>query len=92
MGKCVEVGDVLHGYCGGWFGRDSYDCSRVEAVGPDWLVARIRDGFKDDGGVRCADGAGIRERLAEYVDPDQWHRHDPDNPCPFSDKWRSDDW
>lgn len=34
------VGDVLHGFCGGAFGRDSYGCRRVEAVGFDWLVTR----------------------------------------------------
>lgn len=91
MAKRVEVGDILHGYCGGWFGRDSYGCSRVEAVGSDWLISRVRDDFKDDGDARAALGADIRERLSEYIDPEQWHRHDPDSPCPFSDKWRSDD-
>ena len=36
----VKVGSVLHGYCGGAFGRDSYTHKRVEAVGKGWLVAR----------------------------------------------------
>lgn len=35
-----QVGDVVHGYAGGAFGRDSYACRRVEAVGPGWLVTR----------------------------------------------------
>jgi hypothetical protein len=34
------VGDVLHGFCGGAFGRDSYDCRLVEATGHDWIVTR----------------------------------------------------
>lgn len=35
-----KVGDVIHGFCGGVFGRGSYACRRVEAVGPDWIVTR----------------------------------------------------
>ena len=31
---------ILYGFCGGAFGRDSYDDKRIEAVGPDWIVAR----------------------------------------------------
>lgn len=35
------VGDVLLGYCGGEFGRDSHSLAkRVEAVGSDWIVVR----------------------------------------------------
>jgi hypothetical protein len=37
-------GDVLHGYASGVFVRDHYDCCRIEAVGPDWIVARDEDG------------------------------------------------
>lgn len=36
----LSVGDVIHGYAEGAFGRDSYNCRRVEAVGPDWIVTR----------------------------------------------------
>ncbi len=36
----LRVGDVLYGYCGGWFGSDSYEDKRVEAIGMDWVVAR----------------------------------------------------
>lgn len=39
-GGPLEVGDVLYGYCEGAFGRDSYGDKTVEAVGPDWVVAR----------------------------------------------------
>lgn len=40
----VRVGDVIHGYAFGYFGRDHYDCGRVEAVGADWIVIRSEDG------------------------------------------------
>lgn len=36
----VRVGTVVYGYCNGFFGRDSYNDKRVEAVGADWVVAR----------------------------------------------------
>jgi|APSaa5957512622_1039677.scaffolds.fasta_scaffold27300_5 hypothetical protein len=36
----LRVGDVLYGYCGGIFGRDSYGAKRVEAIGADWVVVR----------------------------------------------------
>lgn len=36
----LRVGDLLEGYCDGWFGRDSYGDKRVEAVGADWVVVR----------------------------------------------------
>lgn len=33
-------GAIIHGFAYGAFGRDSYDCRRVEAAGPDWIVTR----------------------------------------------------
>lgn len=43
MSRPLTVGDVIHGFAGGAFGRDHYDCVRIEAVGPDWIVARDPD-------------------------------------------------
>lgn len=40
----LRIGDLLHGYCRGCFGRDSYDNKRVEAIGADWIVVREEDG------------------------------------------------
>jgi hypothetical protein len=40
----VFVGTVLHGFCNGYFGRDSYENKRIEAVGVDWVVVRDSDG------------------------------------------------
>lgn len=39
----LRVGDVLYGFCGGAFGRDSYDDKRVEVIGSDYVVAREGD-------------------------------------------------
>ena len=36
----LHVGDLLYGFCEGYFGRDSYGDKRVEGVGADWVVAR----------------------------------------------------
>lgn len=43
-GKPLAVGDVFHGFARGAFGRDHYDCVKIEAVGPDWIVSRDVDG------------------------------------------------
>jgi hypothetical protein len=40
MSSGFVVGDVIHGFAGGAFGRDSYGCRTVEAVGTDWVVTR----------------------------------------------------
>ena len=36
----LRVGDILHGFCGGTFGRDFWGPARVEAIGTDWVVVR----------------------------------------------------
>lgn len=36
----MRIGTMLYGFCGGCFGRDSYEDKRVEAVGVDWVIAR----------------------------------------------------
>ena len=40
----LAVGDVIHGFANGVFGRDHYECTRIEAVGRDWIVCRDADG------------------------------------------------
>lgn len=40
LDNIFRVGDVLYGYCEGYFGRDSYDEKTVEAVGHDWMIVR----------------------------------------------------
>ena len=39
-----KAGDVIHGFAGGSFGRDSYACRRVEYVGSDYIVTRNERG------------------------------------------------
>ncbi len=61
----IEVGAVLEGFCGGYFGRDSYVDKRVEARGHDWVVVRT-----DQGVVMFAsteDGTSIDGALLQYV-------------------------
>lgn len=38
------VGTIVHGFCGGAFGRDSYACRQIEAAGADWIVTRTGHG------------------------------------------------
>lgn len=45
----LRVGDVLYGFCGGYFGRDSYGDKRVEAIGADWVVVREDDSYAQPG-------------------------------------------
>lgn len=59
-GVCpLAVGDVLVGFCGGAFGRDSFGHKVVEAIGKDWVVAREDSGQA----VFCSTGP---ESLVEY--------------------------
>jgi hypothetical protein len=54
----LRVGDVVHGHLNGYYGRDHYDCARVEAFGADWAVIRTFSG------VACTgSGAGIIAEL-----------------------------
>lgn len=64
MSEILRIGDVLEGYCGGYFGRDSYDDKRVEAIGSDWVVARTVSGY-DEG--LAVFHLGSPEQLLEYV-------------------------
>ena len=57
----LAVGDRIHGYCGGYFGRDHYDCGTVEAIGSDWLAARTPAGR-----AFTRAGRNILVELAEY--------------------------
>jgi hypothetical protein len=40
----LRIGDLIHGYAEGAFGRDFYKCARVEAIATDWVVVRDLDG------------------------------------------------
>ena len=58
----ILIGTLLYGYCGGHFGRDSYETKRVEALGADWIVCRDQYGQ-----IHFASGENVLERLEEYT-------------------------
>jgi len=58
----LRVGTLLYGYCGSYFGRDSYRDKRIEAIGADWVVAR-----DDLGNVEFF--TGTLEVLEQYTTP-----------------------
>jgi hypothetical protein len=61
------IGDVIHGFCGGYFGRDSYQCRMVEAVGPDWIVTR-----NERGTAEFLTGTKTLRSIVEYADDRTW--------------------
>ncbi len=64
----LMVGQMLYGYCAGYFGRDSYCDKRVEAVGADWVVVRCEDGSPNFAYTGDNDDAtGIHEGLREFT-------------------------
>jgi len=65
----LRVGQILYGYCGGYFGRDSYQNKRVEAIGFDWVVAREVDSHE----ICFAETSGkdISKELSEYTEESQ---------------------
>lgn len=66
----LNVGDVIHGFAYGAFGRDHYNCVRIEVIGPDWIVARDND--QDDPGPSFATGRRALELCIQARD----------QPCP----------
>lgn len=42
--RYLWVGDGIHGFANGCFGRDSYICRTVQAADKDWLVLRTLNG------------------------------------------------
>lgn len=69
----LGIGDVIHGFAQGGFGRDHYDCVRIEAAGRDWIVARDADG-----GVSFASGERSLRHLIMVRDSDSC----PEDVCP----------
>ncbi len=62
----IRIGQIIHGFCGGAFGGDSYACRRVEAVGADWIVTRSASG------VELAAGDEELRIVAEETDNRSW--------------------
>lgn len=62
-----SVGQVIHGYAGGYFGGDSYYCRRVESVGLDWVVTRTVEPPLHGTGIEFVAGFSDLEGLAHVV-------------------------
>lgn len=80
----LSVGDQIHGFAGGLFGRDHYVCVTVEHVARDWVVLR---GTHPDssGAIRLLYGSeDLRSAQYERDHPDRWH-------CTGADGCRPDD-
>jgi hypothetical protein len=75
--KPLAVGDVIHGFAHGVFGRDHYDCVRIEAVGPDWIVARNPHNEFGAGLYFAAGRSELRLCIQARDEPC------PEDPCPF---------
>jgi hypothetical protein len=76
----LAVGDVIHGFAYGAFGRDHYNCVRIEAAGPDWIVAR------EDHGHEPTFTSGRQSLELCQQARDEGHRAqwgEPENPCPL---------
>lgn len=72
----LAIGDVIHGFAQGAFGRDHYDCVKIEAAGRDWIVARDADGD-----LSFASGERSLRHLIMVRDEDEC----TDSPCPVAD-------
>lgn len=64
----LRVGDTLYGFCGGYFGRDSYTDKTVEAVGKDWVVTRNGNGIVET--ATTENGETIDDALFRYTTPE----------------------
>lgn len=79
----LTPGDIIHGFANGAFGRDHYDCVRIEAVGPDWIVARgPHEEFGPEPVLSFASGRRALQLCQQARDEP---RHDEARDCPFTD-------
>ena len=78
----LTPGDVIHGFANGAFGRDHYNCVRIEAVGPDWIVARpTREDFTPEPGPSFTSGRRSLELCQQARDR---RCEDESGQCPFA--------
>jgi hypothetical protein len=54
--KPLAVGDMVHGFCQGFFGRDHYDCMQIVETGPDWVLLQA---VRKDGGLHTYEIEGF---------------------------------
>ncbi|WP_267716674.1 hypothetical protein [Streptomyces sp. CoH17] len=67
--KPMKVNDIVHGFCGGLFSRDSYECKRLIARGDDWGV------FKDHYGNYTLLEKEELVDVRKYRDDKECNRH-----------------
>lgn len=80
----LAIGDVIHGFAYGAFGRDHYHCVRIEAVGPDWIVAREDD--RESAGPSFASGEQSLTLCQQARDDGhQTPWGEPPRTCPLAD-------
>lgn len=72
MSHDFKVGEVLHGFQGGAFGRDSYECRRIEAVGADWIVTRTLTFSQNSVELVTGDSLQWLQRDAECLEHEGW--------------------
>lgn len=70
--KPLAVGDVIHGFAQGAFGRDHYNCVKIAVTGPDWIRA-----YSTEGGQ--VDAWGVKDLLFLMRVRDE-------GTCPFREK------
>ncbi len=64
-----EIGDIIHGFCGGYFGRDSYSCKKVEYIGHDYIVFRILNNWCAGEVMSCSGNQEeIFNKLSQYME------------------------
>ncbi len=77
----LAPGDVIHGHASGAFGRDHNACVRIEAVGPDWIVARAaREPYEREPGPLFA---SERQELKACQQARDERCQDGSGLCPF---------
>lgn len=72
MVRPLTVGDMIHGHVAGYFGRDYYDCARVEALGSDWVVVRTERAMAVTLGLTSNPDALFRALLEARDNPESW--------------------
>jgi hypothetical protein len=82
--KPIAVGDMVHEFAQGFFGRDSYNCMQVVETGPDWIL------------VQSAEGENERvegfDRLIKFMELRDFQAREG---CPYDQRnvnWNEDGW
>lgn len=86
MSHNIKVGDVIHGFHKGLFGRDSYGCRRVEAVGADWVLTRKIERQTYESEIEVTSGRQVLDLDTDLTCGKQWPGMDVDCPAFWDDE------